>query len=296
VGKGNGDDPVNRVAANVAASTPRHAAPGGWVRRAFADVLHGRRLIVELTRRTIHDRYRASVLGLVWTFLSPLLLLVVYTTVFGFIVNTRSTFAVSDSPYEFGLVLFAALIPFSFFSEAVGAAPTLVVGQVSYVKRVVFPLQALPIVSVLAGLVYAAASLLLFVVASFVVLHRLPVTAIALPLVWVPHVAITLAAVFVLAGLGVFLRDLTQIVSLLLSALFFLSPVFYPASAMPAILRPFYWLNPVAVVVENSRRVLVSGLWPEWNLLFAWTIAGGVCLLAAFVLFVRLRPAFNDVL
>ena len=287
---------MDRVAATAPASTPTHASHGGRIRRELSDLLRNRRLAVELTRRTIHDRYRASYLGLLWTFLSPLLLLLVYTIVFGMIVNTRSAFGISGSRYEFGLVLFAALIPFSFFSEVLGSATSLVVGQVSYVKRVVFPLQLLPVVSVLAGLVHAAAGLILFVVGALAVLGRVPATAIALPIVWAPHVVMTLAWVFVLAALGVFLRDLTQIVSLALSALFFLSPVFYPASAMPEVLRPFYWLNPVAVVVENSRRILVSGLWPEWNLLFAWLAVGLVFLVAAFALFVRLRPAFNDVL
>jgi lipopolysaccharide transport system permease protein len=253
-------------------------------------------LVVELTRRAVHDRYRASHLGLAWTVLSPLLLLAVYTTVFGLIVNTRPAFAITNSPYEFGLVLFAALIPFSFFSEAVGNAPYQVVGQVSYVKRVVFPLHALPLVSVLAGLVHAAASLGLFVVASLLVLGRLPVTALTLPLVWTPLILITLAFVYTLAALGVFLRDLAQVVGLFLSALFFLSPVFYPASALPEALRPFYWLNPIGVVVENSRRVLVVGLWPEWRLLAEWAAIGALATVAGFALFVRLRAAFNDVL
>jgi lipopolysaccharide transport system permease protein len=114
--------------------------------------------------------------------------------------------------------------------------------------------------------------------------------------VWTPLILITLAFVYTLAALGVFLRDLAQVVGLFLSALFFLSPVFYPASALPEALRPFYWLNPIGVVVENSRRVLVVGLWPEWRLLAEWAAIGALATVAGFALFVRLRAAFNDVL
>lgn len=231
-----------------------------------------------------------------WTFVTPLLLLLVYTVVFGSILNTRSGFGVSSSPWEFGVVLFGSLVPFNFFAETVGAAPGLVVGNVSYVKRVVFPLQALPVASLLAGLVQAAVGLALLAAGTWWITGRIPATAVALPLVWAPLVLFTLATVYLLAALGVFLRDLGQVIGPLLSALFFLTPVLYPASAMPEMVRPFYPFNPLAAVVEGSRRSLVLGIWPEWHLLGAWTAGGAVLLALSFALFVRLRPAFNDVL
>lgn len=290
--------------------TSRHLAPGrpGWqeitvgsrssgrIRRAAGELLQARRLVAELTRRALSDRYRASQLGMAWTFVTPLLLLLVYTLVFGSILNTRSTFGLSASPWEFGIVLFGSLIPFNFFAESVGGAPTLIVGNVSYVKRVVFPLQALPVVSLLAGLVQAAIGLGLLAAGTLWITGRIPLTAVALPLVWAPLVLFTLATVYALAALGVFLRDLGQVIGPIISALFFLTPVLYPASAMPEAIRPFYWLNPLGAVVEGSRRTVVLGVWPEWHLLGAWTVGGALLLALGFALFVRLRPAFNDVL
>src|SRR5439155_3965802 len=138
--------------------------------------------------------------------------------------------------------------------------------QVSYVKRVVFPLHVLPVVSALVGLVQVGISLVLFAVAAWAVRGGVPLTALSLPLVWVPLVTVTLGLSYFLAAMGVFLRDLGQVIGPLLSALFFLSPVFYPAAAMPEIIRPFYWMNPLGVVIENTRRVLVTGATPEWGL------------------------------
>lgn len=253
-----------------------------------------RRLVVRLTRREIEARHRGSVLGLLWTLLVPLFLLAVYAFVFSVIFEPRWRLPPGGRG-NFALLLFSGLIVFSVFAESVTRAPGLVLENVSYVKRVVFPLEVLPWVSLA---VAAFTGLMSSVVlgASYAVTVGLPPLSILwLPVCFVPMVFFTVGLGWLLSGLGVYLRDLRPLVGVLVSALYFLSPVFYPLTAIPEQYRPVLALNPLAVVLEGSKAALFYGVRPNVRLLALMSVLCFLFAWAAHAAFRRLRPGFADV-
>lgn len=189
-------------------------------------------LIFQLTRREIAGRYRGSVLGVAWSFVTPMLMLAVYTFVFSVVFQTRWD-ATLDNRFEFALVLFAGLIVFYLFSECVGRAPTLLLENPSYIKRIVFPLEALPWILVLSALFNAVISIGILITAYTLAVGLPPLTVLWLPVVLVPFLLFTLGLVWFLAATGLFIRDVRQFVGIVLPVLMFASPLFYPVSALP---------------------------------------------------------------
>jgi lipopolysaccharide transport system permease protein len=255
-----------------------------------------RRLVGQFVRREVQARYRGSVLGLFWSFLQPLLLLSIYTFVFGVVFRARWPQFTSGRLSEFALVLFSGLIVMNLFAEAVGRSPLIVLSQPSYVKRVVFPLEILPVVALGTALFNAAVAFAVLALARVVVEGGLPWTVVLAPVVLLPVLLITLGLSFSLASLGVFLRDLPHLVALALQMLTFLTPIFYPLEAVPAWARPVILANPLTPAVDDLRRVALWGAQPEWGRL-ALTLAGGALVaVAGHAWFARTRRAFADVL
>lgn len=255
-----------------------------------------RYLLVQLTRREILGRYRGSLLGWGWTFLQPLAMLSVYTFVFSQVFRARWGTLENSGPLGFAVNLFAGLIVFNLVGECVTRAPGLVLAQPNYVKKVVFPLEVLASVAVGTALFHAITSLVILVLFELLAFGALPLTFLWLPLVWLPVVLVCLAATWLLSALGVFLRDLGQLVGVLMSMLMFLSPIFYPISAMPPRWQPVLLLNPLAQAIEVTRRVTVDGVRPGMAYLLIGTALGlGVCELA-FGVFSRCKRAFADVM
>lgn len=255
-----------------------------------------RGLIRQLTLREVAARYRASSLGLLWSFLLPLALLAVYTFVFSIVFQARFGRALSDSKVEFALTLFCALVPYNLFVETVLAAPTTVVANVNFVKRVVFPLEVLVIVKVGAALVHALIGLAVLLLGVAVFL-RAPSPALAyFPLVLLPLVMLALGVGWFLASAGVYLRDTAQIVSVLVSFLFFLTPIFYPVEMVPDRFRVFLYLNPLTAIVENARLTVLWGQPPHWPALGAVTALGGAAMLLGYTWFMKTKRGFADVL
>lgn len=258
---------------------------------------HNRQLILASTRREILGRYRGTALGLVWTFANPLFLLAVYTFVFSVIFKARwGTSGGAESKSEFALILFAGLMIFSLFTECITRAPELVVSNANYVSKVVFPLEILPIVSTIASLFHFGISLVVWLVA-FMVQYGWPHwTVILLPTVMLPIIFLILGASWFLASLGVYLRDTSQFVSIASSALMFLTPIFYPASALPAEYQKILLLNPLTPAIEFTRDVLYWGRPPDLKLLAVYYL---ICLIIAwlgFSWFQKTRKGFADVL
>ena len=261
----------------------------------FDSLWRNRALIKALVEREVVGRYRGSFMGILWSFFNPVLMLLVYTFVFSVIFKARWN-AGSDSKTEFALVLFAGLMVFNLFSECVNRAPTLIIANANYVKKVVFPLEILPWVSLGSALFHTLVSLGVWILA-YVIFFGVPqVTVLLLPLVFLPLVFLIMGVTWSLAALGVYLRDITQFVGILTTILMFLSPIFFPASSLPEKYRGILLLNPLIPIIEETRNVLFWGKTPDMLLLLAYVIATAVIAWLGFAWFQKARKGFADVL
>ncbi len=257
--------------------------------------LQHRTLIWQFARRDVLARYRGSVLGLGWTFLTPLLMLAVYTFVFRAVFNARWT-TTGTGDFEFALQVYAGLIVFSLFAEVMNRAPRLILEQPNLVTRVVFPLEILPWVAVLAGLFHLVLNLAALLVVAAVARNGLAPSVLALPLVLAPILPLLLGLGWFLASLGVYVRDMGQVVSLVVSLLMFLSPVFYPVSSLPERWQPLLRANPLTPVMEQLRRVALEGLWPDWTQLALHLAIASAIAWAGARWFAETRKGFADVI
>lgn len=260
-----------------------------------ASLWRNRGLITALTKREVIGRYRGSFMGILWSFFNPVFMLAVYTFVFSVVFKARWSGG-SESRVEFALVLFAGMIVFNLFSECINRAPGLILANVNYVKKVVFPLEILPFVSLGAAtfhLLISTVVWLLFYLLFFGVPHP---TVLLFPLVLLPLVLFTLGVSWMLASLGVYLRDVGQVVGVLTTALLFLSPIFYPVTALPAEYQTLLHLNPLTSIIEQTRHVLVWGRLPNAAFWVVATIVGGAIAWLGFVWFQKTRKGFADVL
>lgn len=257
-----------------------------WVHRGLA---------LALIQREVIGRYRGSFMGILWSFFNPVFMLAVYTFVFSVIFKSRWN-AASDSKTEFALVLFAGLIVFNLFSECVLRAPNLILSNTNYVKKVVFPLEILPAVALGSALFHAVISLAVWLLA-YLVLFGIPhVTVLLMPVVILPLLFLTLGVSWLLASLGVYLRDVSQFIGIVTTVLMFLSPIFYPATSLPEEYRVLLYANPMTSVVELSRDVLYWGKEPNWWIWGACVFASTAISWLGFVWFQKTRKGFADVI
>ncbi len=266
------------------------------VAELFAGLWRNRQLILQLTRREVVGRYRGSFLGLAWSFFNPLFMLVVYTFVFTVAFKAHWSGSADTSGLYFAFMLFAGLIVFGLFAECIGRAPGLVLAHANYVRKVVFPLEVLPWVTLGSALFHALISTSVLLVVQVVFHQHLPWTCVFFPVIWLPLIMGTMGCAWFLASLGVFVRDVGQLIGVFTAALMFLSPVFYPLTVLPEKIRFWMSLNPLAFLIEQNRKVLVEGATPDWC---GWLLALGVGMLAAwlgFWWFQRTRRGFADVI
>ncbi|MES2832653.1 MAG: ABC transporter permease [Pseudomonadota bacterium] len=265
-----------------------------------ASLLHSawrnRELIVQLTKRDVIGRYKGSVLGLVWSFVNPVVLLTIYTLVFSVVFKARWGIGEPESRSQFAILLFVGMIVHSLFSEALIRAPSLILANVSYVKKIVFPLEILPIVAMGTSLFHAVVNVLVLSAALVLVNGTLPWQAVFLPLVLVPLVILSLGFAWGLASLGVFLRDVAQPIGLAMTVLLFASPVFYPVSALPLAVQPWLMLNPLTFIIEQSRAVLIQGQLPDLPGLLVYSVVSLVVAWSGYAWFQKTRKGFANVL
>ncbi|NOU00022.1 MAG: ABC transporter permease [Gallionella sp.] len=259
-------------------------------------VWRNRHLIAQMTRREVVGRYRGSILGLAWSFFNPILMLVVYTFVFSVVFKAKWGAAGDQSQTNFAIVLFVGMIVHGLFAEMVNRAPGLILANVNYVKKVVFPLEILPIIGLGAALFHTLISLSVLFVAILLINGILDWTVIFFPLVILPLLIATLGVAWFLASIGVFVRDLGQITGMFTTVLMFISPVFYPISALPEKFQFWLMLNPLTFMIEQSRAVMVYGKLPDWNGLMLYTIASMAMAWAGYWWFQKTRKGFADVL
>ena len=267
------------------------ASPMGAVRSLWTN----RQLIARMGQREIIGRYKGSAMGLAWSFITPLFMLAIYTFVFSVVFQARWGTS-EESKTQFAVVLFAGLIVHTLFSDVINRAPQLVLGNVNYVKKVVFPLEILPVVQLLSATFHALVSVVVLIAAQLVFQGSLPITALLLPVVLLPFLLLTLGLAWWLASLGVFVRDVGQTISLVTSVMLFMSPVFFPVQSLPPALQPWMHLNPLTFVIEQVREVVVWGRLPDWQGLAVYSLASIATAWLGFAWFQKTRKGFADVL
>ena len=265
--------------------------PIALVKSAF---MH-RRLIYTLTKREVISRYRGSIFGLLWSFFTPVLMLVVYTFVFSVVFQARWSEG-QTSKSAFALVLFSGLIIFNLFSECINRAPSTIISNANYVKKVIFPLEILPWVNMGAALFHFAISCIVWLVFYIVEVGVPHPTLMLLPLVLLPMILMTMGLSWLLASLGVYIRDVSQLVGIITMVLMFLSPIFFPISALPASVRPLLLLNPLAHFIEQARDVMYWGKVPNIHAWLAGLIISSVVAWFGFFFFQKTRKGFADVI
>ena len=258
----------------------------------FLSIWHHRSLVIELTKREFSGKYRGSFGGLIWSFAQPLFLLTVYTIAFGVILKARWGF--SGSTREYALMLFAGLIVFNAFSEVLTKSTTLITANPNFVKKVVFPLELLPVITVTTALIHALIGVGVWL-AGYIFLMGAPKASIfVFPLVLICFVPVLLGLAWLLSSVGVVVKDISQLAGMLNHTLLFLTPIFYSIEAAPPLLQNLLMLNPLTFIVEQFRLVLFYGQMPALKGLAVYFGLASAFAWASYVLFKRLRPSFAD--
>ena len=274
-----------------------HAAQPTSLLSFARSLRQNRLLIIRMTKREVLGRYKGSVVGLAWSFFNPIFMLAVYTIVFSMIFKARwAEVGGDDSKIQFALILFVGLIILNLFIEVINRSPSLILSNVNYVKKVVFPIEILPVISIGAALFHAVISLGVLLLAFVFFNGYLNWTVVYIPLVFLPLIILSLGLSWILASLGVFIRDVAQSVSLGMTLLMFLSPVFYPISAVPQSLQKFIMVNPLTFIIEQLRAVVISGKHPNWIGMIFYTLIALLVLWIGYAWFQKTRKGFADVL
>jgi len=252
-------------------------------------------LILQMVKREVIGRYRGSFLGLLWSFVNPVLMLIIYTFVFGFVFKTRWGQGDTDK-YEFALVLFTGLIVFNLFSECISRAPGLILANINYVKKVIFPLEILPWIALGSALFHAGISIFVLLIFLTVLGHDFFWTMLWLPVILLPFLVLTMGLSWILASIGVFIRDVGQIVGMTLTVLMFMSPIFYPLSSLPIAVSKYLLMNPLTLIVEQVRNILVWGQQPNWSYLAIYSVVSIAVAWLGLFWFEKTKKGFADVL
>lgn len=256
-----------------------------------------RNLIAQMTTREVVGRYKGSIMGLTWSFFNPVFMLTVYTFVFSTVFKSRwSGTGADESKTLFAMVLFVGMIVQGLFAEVLNKAPGLILGNVNYVKKVVFPLEILPVISMGAALFHSLISLGVLLIAFTLFNGYVHWTILLTPFVLIPLLVGTLGFAWMLASLGVFIRDVGQTIGIIMTVTMFLSPIFYPIAAIPERYRPLIMANPLAFIIEQARQVLIWGRMPNWAGLALYLLIALVVAWLGFAWFQKTRKGFADVL
>ncbi|MFN7949469.1 MAG: ABC transporter permease [Blastocatellia bacterium] len=253
-----------------------------------------RGLIRSMVQRELTSRYKGSVMGVAWAVITPAVMIVIFTIIFSGIFNAR--FGNEGGHLSFAVYLFCGLLPWIAFSEGVQRATSSIHENVNLVKRVVFPVEALPVNLALAAMVQQLLGTIVLLVAELIFEHVFHPTALLLPVLLLPQLLATVGLGWLMASLGVFIRDMPQFNQLLLMAWMYLTPIFYPENIIPNQYRWLVNLNPMAPLIRSYRRILLEGRLPDWAGL-GYTLAFAVvCFVFGYWWFVRTKKAFADVL
>lgn len=273
-----------------------HASPPTSLISLVRSLLRNRQLIVQMTKREVMGRYKGSALGLLWSFLNPVFMLVVYTFVFAVVFKARWGTGGEETKTQFAVVLFAGLIVHGLFAEVLNRAPGLILGNVNYVKKVIFPLEILPVISMGASLFHSLVSLFVLLVGFVIFNGFLNWTVIFIFAVILPLVFFTQGLAWILASLGVYIRDVGQTVNIFTTVMLFISPVFFPVTSLPERFQVWIMANPLTFIIEQAREVLIFGHQPDWAGLGLYTLVALIVTWAGYAWFQKTRKGFADVL
>ncbi len=273
-----------------------HTSPPTSIKALAESLWRNRQLIWQMTRREVVGRYRGSVIGIAWSFFNPLLMLVIYTFVFSVVFKARWGVGGDESKTDFAILLFVGLIVHGLFAECVNRAPKLILSNVNYVKKVIFPLEILPWVAFGSALFHTTINLVVLLLAQLILSQRMPWTVILFPFILLPLFFVTMGFSWFIAALGVYVRDIGEITGIFTTVLLFVSAVFFPISALPMQYQSWLELNPLVFIIEEGRNSLIFGQLPDfgrWGMMLA---AGMLIAWAGFAWFQKTRRGFADVL
>ncbi len=268
-----------------------HANP----KELTASFWRNRALIRSMVHREVAGRYKGSMLGIFWSLVTPIFMLTVYTFVFSIVFKARWNTG-SESQTEFALILFAGLLVFNLFGECISRAPGLILSNVNYVKKVVFPLEILPWVSMGSAIFHFTVSFIVWLIAYSLLIGAPHWTVIFTPLIIAPFALFVMGLSWFLASLGVYLRDVGQLIGIIIQVTMFLTPIFYPIAALPIKLQPLLKLNPLTTPIEMMRDAMYWGNAPSISSWLIGSLVSTAVAAAGFAWFQKTRKGFSDVI
>lgn len=273
-----------------------HASHSSSPIAMMRSIWYHRRLIQQMTWREISGRYKGTIFGLAWSFFHPMMMLTIYTFVFSSVFKVRWGIDRIQTETEYALILFLGLIIHALFAEVVNRSPTLILSNTNFVKKVVFPLEILTIINLATALFHALISITILLVATLVLNSAPSWTVVYAPLTLLPLLPLTLGLGWILASLGVYLRDIGQLIGNVTTVLLFLAPIFYPMTALPKRFQSVLHINPLTYPIEQTRAVVFFGKLPNWIELSLYTLVSMTICLLGFWWFQKTRKGFADVI
>jgi lipopolysaccharide transport system permease protein len=277
--------------------TPSQPAGTQSVARLFPVCLFRNRVLLrQLTLREVRSRYESSMLGIFWAFFTPLISLLIYSFVFSYVFESRWEHDNAVVTGIFPLIILCGLTAYNIFSESINSSSRTIVLNKNYVKKVIFPLEILPISNLLAALYFGMIWFFIAIIGVGVFQHRICMTLVALPLVLLPLLLFTAGLCWFFASLSVYIRDVPHLVNILMLVMLYMTGIFYSPSILPLSMQKIIYLNPLAVIVEQVRRVLIFDEWPDWRLMGLLSLASLAVAQLGYSWFVRTKKGFADVL
>lgn len=255
-----------------------------------------RQLLEQFILRNINSRYRGSFLGLVWSFVQPLMMLCVYTFVFSVVFKARWGMDTGSSRGAFAIIMFCGMALYNIFAESINLCCGVIVSNPNFVKKVIFPLEILPLAQTVSTFILGTVWFILLFLGAVFIFGKISFTMLLLPLILLPLFLFTLGIAFFTASLGVYVRDTSYVIQVILQILFFMTPIFYPIQAVPEKFRWPLQLNPLTVLIEEARKVFLYGQFPDWKFLGLAFLVALIVLQLGFVWFSRTKKGFADVL
>lgn len=253
-----------------------------------------RDLVLSLAKQGLVARYKGSVLGLLWALVTPAVMIGIFTFIFAGIFGAR--FGASTTKWDYALYLFCGLLPWTMFQESIQQSSTTIVTHANLVKRVVFPLETLPVAQTLSALANQLFGTVALLLAIILIRHDIHLTVLWFPVVLISQLILTIGSAWLIASLGVFLRDMSQGIGLVLMVWMYLTPIIYPETIVPQNLRWVIELNPFTALVRSYRRILMDNAAPDWTGLGYFTLIAVGVFLFGYWWFARTRKNFADVI